>query len=48
MEAQRKLSTLFKVNCHKAVGKGDNLGISRFKVQVLTSHHITSEIFNKD
>lgn len=48
METQRKLSNLSKVNCQKAVEKDGNLGISRFKVQVLTSHHITSAIFNKD
>lgn len=48
MEAQRKLSTLSKVNFQKAVERDYNLGISRFKVQALTSHHITSLIFNKD
>lgn len=48
IKAQRKLSNLFKVNFQKVVEGDYNLRISRIKVQVLTSHCITSLIFNKD
>lgn len=39
-KAQRKLSNLSRVNFQKIVKRDYNLGISRFKVQDFSAHHI--------